>query len=437
MGKSTIVYVIGLSLIIGLALSNVNRSSLDSMDTYATYFGRTMAHNIALAAANLATNKVLFTPGYNTPLSGSFSGGVYNVTFSDSGSGESYRKFMSVTSAYNAGGETLRDTVLAVFGRYSFSRYAWFTDLERNGYQRPNGTGGPYLGQSDWKITGDSVFGYAHTNSKFNLAGRPYFGKKVTATNAPTTMRMSGVYDPIFMEGYQWGVTVDRPNSNIATMKANSNIGSPLASYFNGNDVGMRFQDDNVRVRIPYNTGAMVDTVMRIVDLSSTGLIGVTDGDLHISGRYQGQLTVAAYTGTGPLANRGNVWIDGDVVATNNPQANPSSTDKLGIVAERMAYITEDPSRNASSQVNIQAAIYCQNGEFTAENFWTIPISGRVNLYGSICQGTAGSLGIFNAGHGLTHGFLYSIRHDPRFLVNGPPNFPFSLKYRLLAWWEN
>lgn len=437
MGKSTIIYVIGLSLIIGLALTNVNRSSLDSMDIYATYFGRTMAHNIALAAANLATNKVLFTPGYNTAMSGSFAGGTYSVAFADTGSGGAFRKFMNVTSAYNAGGETLRDTVRAVFGLYSFSRYAWFTDMERNGYKRPNGTGGPYHGQSDWKITGDSVFGYSHTNSKFNLAGKPYFGKKVTATNAPTTANLAGVYAPTFMEGYEWGVTVDRPEGNITTLKANSNIGNPLAGYFNGNDVGMHFQDANVRIRVPYNTGSTVDTVMRIADLSSTGLVGVLSGDLHISGRYQGQLSVAAFTGTGPLSNRGNVWIDGDVTAYTNPQSNPSSTDKLGIIAERMAYITQDPHRNSSSQVNIQAAIYCHNGEFTAENFWTIPISGRVNLYGSVCQGTAGSLGVFNHGHGLQNGFFYSIRHDPRFMAMGPPNFPFSTKYRLVAWWEN
>ena len=437
MGKSTIIYVIGLSLIIGLVLTNVNRSSLDSMDTYATYFGRTMAHNIALSAANLATNKVLFTPGYNTPFSGSFSGGTYSVAFADTGSGELYRKFMSVTTAYNAGGETLRDTVKAVFGRYSFSRYAWFTEWEKNGYVRPNGTNGPYFGASDWKITGDSVFGYAHTNSKFNLAGRPYFGKKVTATNAPTTGTLGGVYSPTFMEGYEWGVTVDRPTGNIATLKANANIGNPLASYFNGKDVGMQFLDNNVRVRVPYNTGAIKDTVMRIADLSSTGLVGVLNGDLHISGRYQGQLSVAAFTGTGATANKGNVWFDGDVTAYTNPQTNSTSTDKLGVIAERMAYITKDPSRNASSQVNIQAAIYCHTGELTAEDFWSIPISGRVNLFGSVCQGTAGSLGVFNFGSGLQNGFYYSLRHDPRFLVMGPPNFPFSTKYRLVAWWEN
>ena len=61
MGKAAVVYVIGLSLIIGIGLANINQSSVGSMDTYSTYFGRTMAHNIALAAANIGTNKILFT----------------------------------------------------------------------------------------------------------------------------------------------------------------------------------------------------------------------------------------------------------------------------------------------------------------------------------------------------------------------------------------
>jgi hypothetical protein len=190
-------------------------------------------------------------------------------------------------------------------------------------------------------------------------------------------------------------------------------------------------------VKVPYNTGAFIDTVMKVADLSSTGLVGVLSGDLHVSGRYKGQLTVAAFTGTGPLANKGNVWFDGDVTAYDDPRSNPSSTDKLGIVAERMAYITKDNTRNPSSNLSIQAAIYCHDGEFTAEDFWSIPISGRVSLYGSICQSTAGSLGVFSAGSGLLNGFYYSIRHDARFLVMGPPNFPFSTKYRLIAWWEN
>jgi len=84
---------------------------------------------------------------------------------------------------------------------------------------------------------------------------------------------------------------------------------------------------------------------------------------------------------------------------------------------------------------DIEAAIYCHNGEFTTEDFWKIPVSGRVSLFGALVQGTAGSLGVFTS-TGLQNGMFYSIRHDPRFLRSGPPKFPFSTKYRLVAWWE-
>jgi hypothetical protein len=110
----------------------------------------------------------------------------------------------------------------------------------------------------------------------------------------------------------------------------------------------------------------------------------------------------------------------------------------LGVVAERMGYISKTlATGNINKVINIEAAIYTHNGEFTAEDFWTIPPSGRVNLYGSLTQKTAGSLGVFNPGVGLLNGYFYSIRHDDRFLGMGPPGFPFSTKYRLVSWWEN
>jgi hypothetical protein len=438
MGKSTIIYVIGLCLIIGIALSNINNSSLHSMDTYSTYFGRTMAHNIAVSAANVGSNYVLFNSTYATDFSGTFEGGHYDVIYSDSGLAHSYTKFMTVASRYNSGGDVQQDTVRAVFQRVIFSRYGWFTEQERNGYVGPGGTKGPYYGASDWKITGDSVFGYAHTNSKFNLAGRPYFDKKVTATNSPTLMTMGGVQDPFYNEGYEWGVSVSRDTANISILKSVANQGSSFAPLMQNDDVGLEFNSDGTaRLRIPYNSGSTIDTTVPLGALSASNVIGVNAGDLHIKGTYKGETTVVAFKGTGSTADKGNVWIDGDVVASDNPRFNSSSDDMLGIVSERMAYITKDASRNSSTVLNIQAAIYCHDGEFTAQDFWTIPISGRVNLYGSITQQTAGSLGLFSSGSGLLNGFFYSIRHDPRFLKKGPPQFPFSSKFRLVAWWEN
>jgi hypothetical protein len=440
MGKSSVVYVVGLSLIVAIALVNINENSVGSMDTYTLYYGRTMAHNIAISAANVASNFVLFNSSYSTNFSGSFSGGTYSAVYSDTGTNWTRTKLMLVTSAYAASGETVRDTVRAAFRYTMFSRYGWFTDKENNGYFAPDGSTGPYYGADDWKITGDSVFGYAHTNAHFNLAGRPYFDKKVTATNAANLLTLNGVKDPFYNEGYEWGVTVQRDSANISTLKTYVNAGSPLTTLMQNNDVGMQFLNTgDVHVKIPWNSGALKDTTLPASSLSTTSVVGVLGGDLHISGTYSGQLTVAAFRGTsGAATNKGNVWIDDDVVAKTDPRTNPTSTDMLGIVAERMGYISQTLATGTTTKViNIEAAIYCHDGEFTAQNFWSIPPSGRVSLYGSLTQKTAGSLGVFNPSTGLTHGFFYSIRHDDRFLGIGPPAFPFSTKYRLVSWWEN
>ena len=438
MGKSSIIYVIGLGLIIGISLVNINQNSVDSMDTYMLYYGRTMAHNISLAAANIGSNFVLFNSAYSTNFSGSFSGGSYTVAYADTGSNSTRTKLMTVSSMYRASGETIRDTVKAVYRYTMFSRYGWFTDKEANGYMQVTGGNGPYTGSNDWKITGDSVFGYAHTNAHFNLAGTPYFDKKVTAANAPSLSSISGVQNPVYNEGYEWGVTINRDTANITTLKALANAGGPLGALMTGNDVGIEFkQNGTARVKIPWNTGTLKDTTLPASNLSTSKVIGVMSGDLHVQGTYNGQYTVAAFSGaSGASTNKGNVWIDDDIKAKNSPRTDQSSTDMLGIVAERMGYIPKTLAGTSSRVINIEAAIYCHKGEFTAEEFWNIAVSGRVSLFGSLTQKTAGSLGVFN-GSGITNGYLYSIRHDARFLGIGPPAFPFSTKYRLISWWEN
>ena len=82
MGKSSIVYVIGLSLIIEIALANINERSMGSMDSYATYFGRIMAHNIALAAANVgaSTGTIIMASLVGMALGGWLSGKIFDVS---------------------------------------------------------------------------------------------------------------------------------------------------------------------------------------------------------------------------------------------------------------------------------------------------------------------------------------------------------------------
>ena len=432
MGKSSIVYVIGLSMMVAIAMININKDSSSSMDTYTSYYGHTAAHNIALAGANIGTQLIVRTPTYSTDLlNQSFNGGHFDMRITPiAGNGKRVTSISWVTVS----GATVRDSVVAELRYTPFWKYGWFTESEVNGYKKPDGSNGPYTGADDWKITGDSVFGYAHTNNHFNLAGQPYFNDKVTATNAPALMTYLGLKNPIYNAGYEWGVTVNRPASNMTNLEGEAQSAGALVDL--NKDVALTFfPDGRVNVKIPPTTGATRNDTVSMSTLAPTGVFAVKNGDLRLTGTYKGQVTVVALKGS--QANKGNIWIDGDgIKAATDPSVVSNSTDMMGIVAERMAYITRDNSRNTSSLVTIHGAVFCQNGELTAEDFWAIPKSGRVTLTGSLVQKSAGSLGVFGGG-GLQNGMYYSIRHDPRFLLGGPPKFPMSDKYELVSWWEN
>jgi hypothetical protein len=440
MGRSSILYVIGLTLILGLVLNNVAHNSASSMDVYITYYCSTQVHNIAVSSANVGTSYLLNYSVFPENFGVDFFGGHDSIIYLANTPQPLWVTLKSIawTNMIDNNGLIFRDTVEGVFKHVQFAKFSWFTESETNGYKAPDGSQGPYFGANDWKITGDSVYGRAHTNNRFNLDGTPYFDQKVTSGLAPN---LGPSANPVFNGGIEYPVLVRRPNT--ATLQATLTAAATLGGGFfdessTTNDVTLTFMNDQVHVQIPRD-GSAKDTSVAISALAPNGVIVVKSADLRIKGTYNGDITVAAFGGTGAATNKGNVWIDGDVVAKTSPVGNPASTDMIGIVAERMTYITEDLTRNASSVVNIQAVVYCQNGELTAEHFWSIPTSGRVNLFGGVTQVTAGSLGLNNPGPPVVmlNGFAYSIRNDPRFDTKQPPYFPYSDSYELISWWEN
>ena len=162
--------------------------------------------------------------------------------------------------------------------------------------------------------------------------------------------------------------------------------------------------------------------------------MGVKGVDLRIWGIYNGRATVFARSGSASL--KGNVWFQGNTVAADDPEINPNSNDMLGVVAERMAYVTTTGiTRNASSQTNIQAAIYTQNGIFAVEDYSNEPVSGRLNLYGGTTGKAANVVGQFS-GSTIIHGMQKSYSYDSRFMTQTPPGYPASDKSQMISWWE-
>ena len=437
MGRSSIVYVIGLTIIVGLSLRVVSGNSVRSMDAYLDYYGQSQVHDIAISGANVGTNYLLSYPVFPSNFGVTFFGGRDSVYYIQDFPQNDWVTLRSVasTASLDVFGRPFRDTVEASFKHVQFAKYSWFTENEVDGYVGPDGTNGPYYGLADWKISGDSVWGPAHTNGAFNLDGTPYFDALVTSGLAPN---LGPSAHPVYNVGINYPVHQVRPTT--AALQQDLTAAATLGGGYidqsgTTNDVSLTFLNDRVRLQIPPGGGGR-DTTMYLSALASNGVIVVKSADVHVRGTYRGAYTVAAFTGTG--VNKGNVWIDGDVVASVNPVGNTASTDMLGIVAERMAYITQDLTRTSSSTLNIQAAVYCQRGELAAQNFWNIPVSGKVNLFGGVTQNTAGSLALYAPGPPLVFlsGYSYNVRNDPRFVTKQPPFFPASDSYELVSWWE-
>ncbi len=438
MGKASIIYITGLSLIITTILMRAGKSSTDSADSYSEYYGRTMAHNIALAGANIGTQLLLADPTYKTARTDSFGGGSYSLKI-DSLNPQGDRRITvaSQIRLYDNISEKslIRDTVKATFRRTPFSKYGYFSESEQNVYRSP--TSNTTSGGNMWKITGDSIYGPAHTNLRWNLSGTPYFHDKVTAGTAPTlTGGPVGNGNPDYNAGYQWGITVNRPVARLNELEALASSGGKL--FNGGSDVGLTFgSTGSVRVKIPWNTGLIRDTTYATINgLAPNGIIVGKSLDIRVQGTYQGQATVVARTGTSAGALKGNVWFQDNLVANTNPATNSNSTDMMGIVAERMAYIaTTGVTRNASSVTTVQAAIYTHNGTFAVENYNACGVHGKFYLYGGLAL--SGSTN-FNtvSGSTITNGMSKNFRHDSRFLTQSPPYFPFSDKYEMVSWWE-
>jgi hypothetical protein len=437
MGKAALLYVIGLTLLVSYILFNVNGSASRTVSNSIDYYERTVAHNIAVTAANVGTNMLLFsTLTSPSTVTGSFQGGTYTIHV-DSVNAQGDQRLTAIsqypsTDRFGAP-STISDSVVAKFRHTPFARYGYFSGEEVNGYMSPGSN--TTSGGSMWKVTGDSVFGPAHTNGQWHLGGRPYFDDKITGFNVPQTMVYGGVDDPIFNGGSEWGVTINRPQSNLSKLENIASSSSPSA-LFTGQDVALTFfPNGKVNVRIPAGTGATRNDTVAISNVTSSGVIAIKNGDVRVQGTYSGQVTVVALKGTAS-DKKGNIWIDGDLVAHENPQSNPASHDMMGLVAERMAYITTTgKGLTASSVRNVQAAIYTHLGVLAVENYDTVPVSGRLNLFGALSMGASTSTGKIS-GSSLTNGMLKTIRHDPRFLGSAPPSFPVSDSFQLIAWWE-
>ncbi len=452
-GKGTLIVILGFSVIFGIASQYWNRSSTVAIDNFVDYYDTTVAHNIAVSAANISADSLFLNPSMTTlNLSGATSGGSFNsVTSLISINGTQYVSIVSATQ-YQGRRGLIRDTVKVLLKTRTFNAYAFFSINENN---------------TNW-ITGDTLWGPFHTEGEIYVSGKPVFYGRVT-NNAPKFVP-DKTDAPYFYGGYQAGVSVTMPtdissSAALATKTFNNTDTYSKDTY----DVYLNFNSDGTvtfhttAVITTYGksgrpTGTMVTTTTpdSTVPVSQLGnVILVYNGDAHIKGVIDGSITVVAQQGTGRSAtgtsgtslydvdlynanssnNNGNILIGGNITYKNDPQAGPSN-DILGLVADNSVALVTQPS---VSDVTIDAAIFARKGKFLYldwnGNTNNTPM-GTLRVCGSITNQTRGAVGSFGGVSTIQSGFLKNYRYDDRFYSTSPPAFPGTSGFQIVAWRE-
>lgn len=416
-GRGTLLVILGFSMIFALASRYWERTSNESVDNFVQYYGQTAAHNIAVSAANIAADSIFRNPAAsNISMSGDFSSGTYSVKTS------SYDKFgvndtlLTAVGTYEGIRETFRDTVQVLLSPYSFSKYAFFSVIESNVY---------------W-ITGDTMWGPYHTESKMSISGSPVFYGKVTTKLGTNPKLPSKNAKPYFYGGYESGVSISLPN-NLSTLQSASGAGKVFSNPGSGSyDVYLTFNKDGT---VTYKDNTMSsDSIVALKTLAPNGVIYVNKGNVHVSGVVNGKATVVADGSSG--GGYGNVYIDGNIQYADDPQNGPSP-DMLGLVANNNVTVTE--TSPPMHDVYIDAAIFARTGSFSYQGYNDAAAGalGSIYLYGSITNYQRGDVGKFDQSTGaLTSGYLKNYKYDNRFSVAAPPYFPTATGFEIVGWRE-
>ena len=418
-GRGTLLVILGYTILFGVTGKYWTQVGTNSVDNFLEYYNETTAHSIAVSAANLGGSQVFVNQPSNKgfQLSGSLSGGVFNVEVD---SVNQYQLLLTATGTYPPSGVTgsVTDTVRVQFGPSLFSTFGLYTGTMNN---------------LSW-YSGDTIWGSFHSEGTFHVEGTPVFYGRVTSLNG-----ISGGGAPIIYGSFQSGISIPMPASGVSNIQAVAATGGKIISNPSSPapfDVWITL---NSNATVTYHTSLnTADTTIPLASFAPNGTIVVNNGNLHVHGTENGQVTVAA-AGSSSYGF-GNVYVNGNVMCNSDPRTNSNSSDLIGIVAQSTVWVESDNAYLGTSPANppanpvIEAAIYAQNGTFQCyyQTNTSYTNLGSVHIYGSI---TNSYLGVTSNPTG-TYGYKADYRFDPRFSNVGPPSFPSTGTYVILSWYE-
>ena len=400
MGRTALIMVMGTSILLmmlGYRLSNVSSAAYQNL---LEYYNRTTAHNLATAYANMGSQVIYRTPNARPVWSDvSLGGGKVSLWMTSLPLG---RVQLTSTSVYQG----YKDTVIIIWGQSKFSKFAYYSVIE---------------GAINW-ATRDTIYGPFHTQDKMLVNGSPVFWGK--ATNKLGMTKSPSSSTPKFFGGYQTGIDIPMPSNFTPLINAATSGGK----YLNGVDVTITFNPDGT---LTVKEGAAAPTRVSLSAYAPNGALVINGGNLHIKGKFTGQLTLLAQSGG--VANKGKVYLDSSVTYVHNPMSGPSD-DLLGICAQDSIVISNNS--NNSSGIDIQASLFSMNKGMGAEQYDKSPTRGMIRLLGGISQQQRAAVGTIDGSGNVITGYSKSYRYDDRLMNQSPPFYPTTGSYEILSWYE-
>lgn len=428
-GKAALLLVISFfAIFAGFSIRNVSvvNSTFDKMTAYEA---QNNAYNIAVAGANVAfsrLNQLLPKPpiideDIHLP-NRNFNGGYFNVSCTHV-SGSVYR--LTSIGTYSTNGKDYTARVVVTYQPGGWGRFAYYSENEG--------------ASTIWWSGNDVIEGPFHTQSSvLHVMNHPRFKGEASIKGSGTGVldyKNSKTADyPDFQSGFFTNVDLPMRTDSMDSTKAAA--GKPEAWLISGHPlVYLTFNGNQVKYKWS-RTGT--ETTGNINTLAPNGVICVANGDVHIKGVLDGQVTILCLDNQSK-SDQGNIWLDNDITLSDNPRTNPNSNDFLGLVAQDKVIITytdEAGNKYNHDGINIDAAIFCANDGFGAQSYDTRTIDGSINLFGGIVQKSRNTVCTYGSSGAVNHGFAKNYRYDPRFETKWPPFYPCGKGYRVMAWYD-
>lgn len=445
-GKASLLLVMGFSLIFLVFGHNYNSVSNQSVDNYVEYYDQILAHSLAQSGANLGANALFTDNGWTDGYSDlEMNGGEINVSVEIVDASQNIRKLVSI-GTYNG----IDDTTEVILSPSRFSKYAYYSEDEGSNIR--------------WTAK-DTIFGPFHTEDNLLADNHPVFGYKGYSTtiggklyyvNSASSDRpyfygsfQDGSPDPLNLNGLQPlrdaaaddGLKITYSSTTMPDKetwveggwyRVNRRHWEWIPGHYEitpgvttVDTVYITFVNDSVQIKMGIAKPA---TTYKTEEVAPNGVIYAEGMDIRIKGTVEGRFSVVS---------DGNIYIDDDITYTNDPRTNPNSTDILGILAQDEIRIADN---NATNDIKIDAALYCQSGGFGAENYDSRSVDGNINLYGGITQKIRRAVGTYTTSWGgsitYTHGFNKRYRYDSRLMYMFPPYFPICGGFQIVSWKE-